>query len=146
MKVEYAWYETLPPEAAAIRQAVFVKEQGFADEFDEQDEHAWHLVLWTQGVPAATCRLFWEESQQRWVVGRIAVLAPYRLQGLGAAVLQKAEANAASLGGQQLWLHAQQRAALFYEKLGYRPFGEPDEEQGCPHIWMCRTLTAADDR
>ena len=29
MEFTHAFYDTLPPEAAAIRQAVFVEEQGF---------------------------------------------------------------------------------------------------------------------
>ena len=38
-------HSSLPRAAAAIRQAVFVQEQGFVEEFDAQDAAATHLVL-----------------------------------------------------------------------------------------------------
>ena len=42
MEFTHAFYDALPPEAAAIRQAVFVEEQGFQEEFDAIDRHALH--------------------------------------------------------------------------------------------------------
>ena len=45
MKFTHAFYDALPPEAAAIRQAVFVEEQGFQEEFDAIDRHALHTFL-----------------------------------------------------------------------------------------------------
>ena len=38
-------YDTLPDEAAEIRRAVFVEEQGFHNEFDEIDKRAKHIVF-----------------------------------------------------------------------------------------------------
>lgn len=49
MEFTHAFYNTLPPEAAAIRQAVFVEEQGFQEEFDAIDRHALHLLLFADG-------------------------------------------------------------------------------------------------
>ena len=138
--MNYLWYSTLPPEAAAIRQAVFVEEQGFAEEFDTQDADAWHLVLSEDGIAIGTCRLFWDASTKRWILGRLAVLRTYRGRGWGSVLLTEAEHRARSLGATALWLHAQQQAQPFYEKLGYLPVGAPDEEQGCPHRWMRRVL------
>ena len=34
-------YEEIPQEAKTIREAVFMKEQGFKDEFDEIDQIIW---------------------------------------------------------------------------------------------------------
>ena len=39
-------YHTLPGDAVTIREEVFMKEQGFHDEFDETDRTAAHLVLY----------------------------------------------------------------------------------------------------
>ena len=47
MEFTHAFYDALPPEAAAIRQAVFVEEQGFQEEFDAIDRHALHPVSYT---------------------------------------------------------------------------------------------------
>lgn len=46
------------PDARAIRQSVFVEEQGFEYEFDDIDETALHLVLYDENDnPCATGRL-----------------------------------------------------------------------------------------
>ena len=45
-------------DAARIRKEVFVEEQGFQKEFDEIDPIALHVVLYRDGEPAATGRLF----------------------------------------------------------------------------------------
>lgn len=64
----------------------------------------------------------------------------YRGKGLGADIMKKAEETAASKGAKTLKLHAQLQAKPFYEKLGYKPFGEMDREENTPHIWMQKTL------
>ena len=38
-------YDEIPEEAKTIREAVFIKEQGFKDEFDEIDDVAKHVLL-----------------------------------------------------------------------------------------------------
>ena len=55
-------YDSLPKEAEAIRRAVFMDEQGFKDEFDDIDGTAWHIVIFDGSVPAATCRVFFDEK------------------------------------------------------------------------------------
>lgn len=51
-------YSTLPQEARRIREEVFVREQGFENEFDETDQRAFHLVLYDGEIPVAVCRFF----------------------------------------------------------------------------------------
>ena len=43
--MEVKIYNNLPDEAKEIRLEVFVKEQGFEEEFDDIDETAAHIVL-----------------------------------------------------------------------------------------------------
>ena len=62
MEFTHAFYDALPPEAAAIRQAVFVEEQGFQEEFDAIDRHALHLLLFADGRPVGTLRAFTEDG------------------------------------------------------------------------------------
>lgn len=50
-------YDFLPEDAKRIREAVFMKEQGFKNEFDDIDLLALHLILYDGSQPAATCRL-----------------------------------------------------------------------------------------
>lgn len=91
------------PEACRIRQAVFVDEQGFHNEFDEIDPEAWHVVLWEDGArlrPGACSQS--QGSDGVWTIGRVAVLKPYRGKGLGALVVQKLEQVAPSMGPRRL--------------------------------------------
>ena len=138
MKVEI--FNTVPPSAASIRQEVFVKEQGFEDEFDATDSVAVHFVLFDGAMPIATCRVFEHTEKNVYVLGRLAVVKERRGCGTGSLLLKKAEEYAASVGGKEIRLHAQCRAASFYEKSGFLPFGEIEDEQGCPHVWMKKTL------
>lgn len=122
----------------AIRIAVFVEEQGFHDEFDDTDTVSVHFVAYENGIPVGTCRVF--EAESGYVLGRLAVTAQYRGAGIGKELLTAAETHVAALGGTSLSLHSQLRASEFYKKCGYSPFGSPDEEEGCPHIWMKKQL------
>lgn len=138
--MEIKMYRTLPEEAMAIRKTVFVEEQGFHDEFDEVDISANHLVLFDGDRPVATCRFFKNEGTNDYTIGRIAVLGPYRGQSNGAKLLREVERIVKQRKGDAIRLHAQVRAKGFYEKQGYRPYGEIELEEGCPHIWMHKTI------
>lgn len=135
-----AIYEELPPEAAAIRTAVFVEEQGFRDEFDETDSVATHLVGFVGAEPAACARVYWSDERGCYVVGRIAVSREMRGQSLGARILRAAEECAVARGGTRCELSAQERARGFYEKQGYAVCGEAHLDEGCPHVWMGKEL------
>ena len=130
-------YENFPNEASEIRKAVFIDEQGFQSEFDEIDNEAVHIVFFDESdVPVATCRVFWNEEKNAYTLGRLAVTKKCRGKGIGSAVVKEAERYVHRMGGTDIILHAQCTAADFYRKLGFTEFGEIEEEQGCPHIWM----------
>ena len=133
--MEIKCYESLPQAGADIRRAVFMEEQGFQNEFDDADALARHLVLYQGGRPAGTCRLLPLNGTRTYLVGRIA--------GLGAALLRAAEQDGAAHGGTAIVLHAQVQAQPFYEKQGYRPRGEVELVESCPHIWMEKQLGGA---
>ena len=71
-------YTTLPQEAKDIRIEVFVKEQGFENEFDEIDTISHHIVAFDERKPIGTCRFFKENDH--YTIGRVAVLKEYRNQ------------------------------------------------------------------
>ena len=129
---------SLPPEARAIREEVFVREQGFVNEFDEIDERAVHVVLYRGGEPAGTCRVFAEGGRAH--IGRVAVRRALRGQGAGGMLLAAAEAAAREMGFAEVALAAQVRARGFYEKYGYTACGAPFDEEGCPHILLQKRL------
>ena len=136
--MEIRIYSTLPEAACYIREEVFVFEQGFTDEFDKTDLIAVHPVLFMDGEPAAVCRVFLEEG--RYILGRVAVLPCFRGKGLGAAIVKAAETYVREQGGRELHLHAQCRITDFYEACGYTHYGEIEDDQGCPHIWMMKKI------
>ena len=138
--LHFKTYHSLPEDAALIRQKVFMEEQGFVDEFDAIDPQADHIVLYDEQQPIATCRYFWDDEQQGYLVGRIAVVKEFRGQALGAAILREAEQQIRQQGGSRLLLAAQVRAKGFYEKQGYAAKGEEFLEEYCPHIWMHKEL------
>lgn len=134
-------YDHFPNEAKVIRETVFIKEQGFLEEFDETDQEAAHLVLYNEDETAiATCRIFWNQSMNAYTLGRLAVMKEYRGKNIGSLMLKEAEKYVRREGGKELTLHAQYRAADFYKKAGFIAFGEIEDDQGCPHIWMRKSV------
>lgn len=131
-------FSALPPEARAIREEVFVREQGFVNEFDDIDGRAVHVVLYCGGEPAGTCRVFAEGGRAH--VGRVAVRRALRGQGAGGKLLAAAEGAAREMGFAEVALAAQVRARGFYEKVGYAACGAPFDEEGCPHILLQKRL------
>ncbi len=128
-------------QAAAIRQAVFVEEQGFHNEFDETDETCLHCVISDGPQPVATCRAFAkEDGSGRWIIGRVAVSLPYRGQRQGEAVMKAMMKHLAQHGVREVELSAQCRAAGFYEKLGFICTGETHMDEYCTHVTMIKTL------
>lgn len=133
-------YDYLPEEAVSIRTAVFMEEQGFCDEFDEADNGALHLVAYSgQDKPVAACRIM-EGKDGAYLLGRLAVISGFRGKNVGSQMIREAEKIILAKGGRSVMLHAQYRVRAFYNKLGYSESGTPDEEEGCPHIWMKKEI------
>ena len=140
MKIKI-YEKNLPDSAKIIRQVVFEKEQGFVDEFDETDDIATHFVTFDEDEkPIATCRVFRDSTENSYILGRLAVRKEYRHQNIGSLIMQEAEKYVYNIGGKSIALHAQCQAAGFYNKQGFEQFGNIDDEQGCPHMWMKKTL------
>lgn len=130
----------LPDCAKIIRQVVFEEEQGFVDEFDDTDDIATHFVMFDDERPVATCRVFRDKEKNSYILGRLAVIKEYRHQNIGSLMMQEAEKYVCNIGGKTIFLHAQCQASDFYKKQGFAVFGDIDDEQGCPHVWMKKTL------
>lgn len=120
---------------------VFVQEQQVPPELerDELDAVADHVVLLEGGAAIATGRLV--VSGDTGKLGRIAVVAERRGQGLGRIVMQHLEDRGAERGLAQLKLASQIDAVPFYERLGYEAYGEPFWEAGILHRWMSKRMS-----
>lgn len=85
--------------------------------------------------------MYWNEEENSYVIGRLAVYKEYRKQGLGAALIKEKERIIKwRLHGKTAKLLAQVEKKGFYEKLGYKAYGKEVDDEGCPHIWMEKTL------
>ena len=133
-------YIYLPEEAKKIRSEVFVKEQGFYDEYDEFDDIAKHMVMYSNEEPISTCRIYYNSEKESYIIGRVAVLKEWRGKNIGRRILNAAEEYIRENGGKSVMLSGQVRVAGFYEKLGYIKQGETYLDEGCPHIWMKKNL------
>ena len=133
-------FNYLPKEAKEIRETVFVKEQGFKKEFDEVDNLARHMIIYEEEQPISTCRFYFNEEKQSFIIGRIAVRKEYRSKGIGRKMLKEAEDIIRQDGGKSTMVSGQVRVEKFYEKLGYQKQGEVFLDEDCPHIWMKKVL------
>ena len=125
----------------ALRRRVFIEEQGVseAEELDDLDGQAIHLLAWQGDCPAGTARILIHGATGK--IGRVCVLPQFRGTGLGAALMRFAldvlrkrpEVTQARLG-------AQVHALGFYEKLGFTAQGDVYEDAGIPHRDMIRDV------
>lgn len=131
---------------AAIREAVFVKEQGIDPSivFDSIDEAALHALIFEGSFKeidsniapfVAAGRLYAEEGQ--WRIGRICVLKEHRGKGYGEVVTRMLCGKAFDLAeDRDIILHAQASAKSLYEKVGFIEEGKPYLEADIEHISM----------
>ena len=140
-------YDAALPELRAIREAVFVREQNvpLEEERDALDPHCVHVIARADdGTPVGTGRLTPEHR-----IGRMAVLKPWRGQGIGDAMLLALIDEAQQRGWREVSLNAQVSAIDFYARHGFQPYGERFMEAGLEHQPMRRRLTgptAVEDR
>ncbi|MDM7459413.1 MAG: GNAT family N-acetyltransferase [Paracoccus sp. (in: a-proteobacteria)] len=125
----------------ALRRRVFIEEQNVseADEMDDLDGQAIHLLAHENGQPLGTARLILKGDTGK--IGRVAVLAEARGRGIGAALMRAAlEALRARTGIRRAVLSSQTHAIGFYEKLGFVAHGPVYDDAGIPHRDMSRDL------
>jgi predicted GNAT family N-acyltransferase len=130
-------WQLMGDDAGRVRRAVFVAEQGIPAEleWDEWDERSVHAVLYRGAAPVATGRLLPDGH-----IGRMAVLATWRRQGLGALILERLVQCAAERGDTVVELSAQSYVAGFYAAHGFVAEGEEFLDVGIPHRRMRRLL------
>lgn len=135
-----AWQEA-SKQANAIRQKVFIEEQGVPQEMelDEFDPIASHALAFQGDQCIGTGRLI-ETTQNAGQIGRMAVLAGFRGNGTGKAILMALIELARSQKMSSISLHSQVSAIPFYEKFGFIAQGSVYEEAGIPHRNMMLIL------
>ena len=152
-------------DAALVRRAVFVDEQGYEIEFDQIDEASdcIHVTLYADGQLAGCSRVFPEELEraadaealvppacdmdegvaagETYIMGRVAVLSTMRRRGLASKIIEDSEAAARDAGAKLIKLHAQEYVLPLYAKAGYTQIAPVDyEDEGQPHVWMAKRV------
>jgi len=121
-----------------IRTVVFVHEQKVpaAIEWDGTDGECTHVIAEDpSGTPVGTGRLTPDGK-----IGRMAVLAERRGEGIGRAMVRLLVEQARELDFAEVKLGAQTHAIGFYQDLGFEAFGDEFEEAGMPHQMMRQIL------
>lgn len=118
----------------AIRQAVFIDEQGVPPdlEWDAEDADATHFLLLRHQTPLGTARLLADGR-----IGRMAILTNERQKGFGRELMLAIMLHARKLGISKLSLSAQTHALGFYRQLGFEASSAVYLEAGIPHQTMC---------
>jgi len=138
--------QTLGADAFAIREEVFVNEQGFALEIEQDayDATSVHAVAYNRlGKPLATGRLLPTsvvDSVKASKIGRMAVHRVMRGSKLGTDIINSLVAVAKARGDALVLLNSQMNAQKFYSKQGFTAQGEPFDDEGMPHIEMIKRL------
>lgn len=128
-------------EVLALRQQVFILEQGPYLDADGLDQHAWHLLgRDADGALVAYLRVVdpgrkYDEPS----IGRVVTVASRRGSGLGHVMMGEAVAGLARhWPGRANRISAQAHLQRYYGAHGYLPVGEAYLEDGIPHIEMLR--------
>lgn len=138
VQIELGDWDTLRAQAAPVRFAVFVEEQRVPAEIeiDAMDPLCLHaLACAPDGRVLGTGRLLPDGH-----IGRMAVLASARGQGVGAQLLLALMQAARSRGHAHAVLSAQTHAIGFYRRFGYEVEGEVYDDAGIPHVDMRAAL------
>jgi len=125
----------------ALRRTVFIEEQGVseADEIDDLDDVAIHLLALKDGQPVGSARLLVLGEYGK--IGRVCVLKHLRGGGVGAALTRAAIARFAKTDRvTKVKLSAQISATGFYEKLGFTAHGPIYQDAGIDHRDMVLLL------
>ena len=121
-----------------IRRVVFVDEQKVPEalEWDGIDGDCRHVIAENAaGDPIGCARLLPDGH-----IGRVAVLASARGQGVGDALLERMISLALDLGYPRVIVNAQTHALAFYARHGFVAFGPEFDDAGIPHRAMERAL------
>ena len=140
MKVKLANNQKDLIHALLVRTEVFVIEQGIdiSLEIDELDCTSKHYCLMNDNEVIGTCRLYDEGGIAH--LGRIAILKKERKKGLGVFLIHEMEKIASELGYKKIVLGGQCRVIPFYEKCGFKPFGEIYLDADIEHQMMEKNL------
>ena len=108
MNLKFEIYEHLIKEIRDIREEVFVFEQGFKEEFNEDDDKSIHVLCYVDEIPIGTSRIIYSKKHQSYSIGRVAVKKEYRKMGIGRLLMKRTEEEIVSrFGGEKAFTQLQ---------------------------------------
>jgi predicted GNAT family N-acyltransferase len=122
--------------AREIRRAVFIEEQGVPAELeaDGLDPSCDHFLVFRSGAPVGTARV--RRTEKGWKLERVAVLRQFRGLAAGAALVEHVLRTLPP--AERVYIHAQESALGFWQRVGFSADGPRFEEAGIPHRYMSR--------
>lgn len=120
-----------------IRDVVFIQEQSVPKdiELDEYDKTAVHFLLYYEEIPVATARMLQKDAKTA-KIGRVAVLKEYRGKNLGKSLMENIVEYCCNNGIVKILIDAQTYVVPFYEKIGFKQYGEEFMDANIPHYKM----------
>jgi predicted GNAT family N-acyltransferase len=133
-----SWHDG-EPLLRAVREAVFMREQGVSAEleWDGLDEGCRHALALSAKGEAIGCGRITQDAYVGYVhIGRMAVLKEWRGRKVGTALLQALLEDARSRSCLEVELGAQVQALTFYRRFGFVEEGEVFMDADMPHRKM----------
>lgn len=125
----------------SLRNEVFIVEQecAYAD-IDFKDQQALHVLGWKNNILVGYARCFKQEDYfEEAAIGRILIKENFRSRGYGNQITRAAiEAIEKNFKTKEIKISAQTYLIDFYNKLGFKEYGESYLEDEIPHIAMIR--------
>ena len=128
-------------ETVALRYEVLRKPLGlkFSPQELAQEKNSFHLACWRNSMLVA-CLVLKPLSARQLRMRQFAVHPDFQGKGVGRALTCFSESFATTHGYEEIVLHAREKAAGFYKKLGYQIEGDRFIEVTIPHFSMWKSL------
>lgn len=132
-----SWHDG-EPLLRAVREAVFMREQGVSAEleWDGLDDSCRHALALSHQGDAIGCGRLLADGH----IGRIAVLPQWRKKKVGTAIMEALLDHARGQGCKKVGVDAQTHAVPFYRNFEFVERGEVFMDAGMPHIKMSLEL------
>ncbi|WOO87854.1 GNAT family N-acetyltransferase [Mollicutes bacterium LVI A0039] len=128
-----------------LRKAVFCEEQGVPlkeelDVFDDLNhKRSIHIIVTEKGKVIGTLRAV--NATDYVKIGRVAVAEEFRGRGVGTKMMNFIidlclEENVYNVRNKYFYVESQVQAIPFYEKIGFKAYGEEFDDCGIPHRKM----------
>jgi len=133
IEIEEITEEAIQKIAWAIRKEVFVIEQACPEELEwEFEEESIHFIAKYNAEYVGTAR--YRKTGYGYKLERIAVLKPFRKQGVASALIQAILKELPQ--NETKYLHAQTQAKAVYDKNNFTATGPLFDEAGIEHVKM----------